>query len=67
MANIIRVFSPEKCPFRYTALYYDADQDYCNLAQKEHIEIGDEICFCSDDRWIEGCPLLIDNFLISKR
>ena len=67
MAKEIQVFLPEDCPFRYNASYYDADEDYCNLAQKGYIDKGHEICFCSDDKWIDGCPLLLDNFMILQR
>lgn len=31
-----------------------------------YIEDADTTCCCTDDRWIEGCPLLKDDFKIMK-
>ena len=78
----IKVFLPKQCPFRFTVPYYDGEEDYCGYLKSLHkiiekqITFGDHIftskekvdaaCFCIDDRWIEGCPLLEDDFKIVK-
>ena len=78
----IIVFSPEQCPFRYTAPYYDGEEDYCSCLKSLHKivekrmtfgghtlsykEDANATCCCTDERWIEGCPLLNSSFVVEK-
>lgn len=76
------IFKPDQCPFRFTALYYEGEEDYCGYLKsldkivEKRISFGgythvyeddaDTACCCTDDRWIKGCPLLNNNFVVVK-
>ena len=61
---IIDVSKPEDCPFRQTVQYYDADDEHCGIFKISNV---DRTCTCTDDRWIEGCPLLKERNILTKK
>ena len=78
----IKVFLPKQCPFRVTAPYYDGEEDCCGYLKSLHEtvekrmtisghtfsyrESASDFCVCTDEQWIEGCPLLNDSFQVVK-
>lgn len=68
MFNKIMVDKPEECPFRYSAPFYDSDTEYCTIQPDGDSGFGfkNETCNCTDERFIEGCPLLELSFLVEK-
>lgn len=75
-------FSPEQCPFRSTVPWYDGTADYCGYLKSLHKMVEKRItfggrtlfyeeeaegfCVCTDELWLEGCPLLNSSFMIEK-
>lgn len=76
------VYSPEQCPFRTIAPWHDGEADYCGYLKSLHKMVvnhitfdestysfeddADAFCCCTDEQWLEGCPLLKDSFIVVK-
>lgn len=61
----IIAFSPEQCPFRIYASQFltENDGEICGL----NISLGKgAVCICTSKRWIQGCPLLINDIVVVK-
>ena len=58
----LKVFKPALCLFRIQSKV----GSFCSCRLNLNSEQVSGLCVCTDERWIEGCPLLKNNFVVVK-